>query len=248
MSFYIKGPSRALSKAYYHPIEAALRWCGLIGNEKMILDGVRTSVAGGFIQGAPVLWLFPCLKKYTEIIMDAIHHGEIPSGRDGKPVKAGEDIAWDELTVRHRDLREWIVKFHPYQRPEFLFDQFERQTHWALNFDKIRTLEADQEALRAEIERLQKSNSELNSENEALQTKLKPGRERPNEGLGTRELNSLLVMFAAVSQHYGFNFSTRGAANEIVNMANEVGLDISNDTVRKYLNQIPDVVEARSKK
>jgi FtsZ-binding cell division protein ZapB len=192
------------------------------------------------------------------------------SRENGKAFDGTTDhVAPERRHVSRQNLKDWIAREFPAEKPEFLFDEIERKTHAAINADTFRALQADRDALKAridkaeecsktiiaerkaleaEIERLQKSNAYLESENEALQTKLKPGRERPNEGLGTRELNSLLVMFVAVSRHYDFDFSARGAATEIVKMADAVDLDISNDTVRKYLHQIPDVFEARSKK
>jgi FtsZ-binding cell division protein ZapB len=251
---------------YPVPVAAAL-WCGVPPNEidehlKIASDVGRAVYRHPYIK---------CLEPRCKAIHEAIDKGALLVSRENGEAFDGttDHVAPKRRHVSRQNLKDWIAREFPAEKPEFLFDEIERKTHAAINADTFRALQADRDALKAridkaeewskaiicerkalkaEIGRLQKSNADLKSENEALQTKLKPGRERPNEGLGTRELNSLLVMFAAVSQHYGFNFSTRGAANEIVNMANEAGLDISNDTVRKYLNQIPDVVEARSKK
>ena len=137
----------SLEKAYYTPIEAALRWCNLIAHEVLILervgDGVLPSV-GMFPQ-------WPCLRVNAEKILDAIHNCEIPYGRDGKTVQPGEQVAKHRLTVRHSDLKSWMSKNYPNQKPAFLFDAVEQQLHAGITVEAYQTLQAENKLLLREV-------------------------------------------------------------------------------------------------
>lgn len=154
----------ALQRPFYRPVEAAIRWCNLIQHEGSILqslgdDGIPKT--GQFPQ-------WPCLQANTEKILDAILHGEIPHGRDGKTVDAGDHVRRDRLTVRHTDLREWMVKYHPGSKPAFLFDEIERSAHAAINADSFMALQADRDAARAELEKARKWGDAIVNERDAL--------------------------------------------------------------------------------
>ena len=154
----------ALQRPYYRPVDAALRWCNLTEHEATILqklDADKIPKTGQFPQ-------WPCLQANTEKILDAIEHGEIPRGRDGKTVPGGEQVAPPRWTVRHNDLREWMLKHHPGSKPEFLFDEVERNAHAAINADSFRALQADRDAMRSELEMARTRGNSIVSERDAL--------------------------------------------------------------------------------
>jgi hypothetical protein len=149
MTGYDPHSCNALQRPFYRPVEAALRWCNLTDHEGMILQLLgdnHTPKIGQFPQ-------WPCLQANTEKILDAIAHGNIPVGRDGKPVPANEHVAAPRRTVRHTDLRAWFLKHEPGQKPPFLFDEIERSAHAAINVDSFRALQADRDALKARLEK-----------------------------------------------------------------------------------------------
>ncbi|MBI3157763.1 MAG: protein kinase [Burkholderiales bacterium] len=154
----------ALQRPFYRPVEAAIRWCNLIQHEGRILQSLgedHIPKTGQFPQ-------WPCLQANTEKILDAILHGEIPHGRDGKTVADGDHVARARLTVRHTDLREWMVKYHPGSKPAFLFDEIERSAHAAINADSFMALQADRDAARAELEKARKWGDAIVNERDAL--------------------------------------------------------------------------------
>jgi len=156
----------ALEKPYYSPFEAAIRWCGLIEHEAAILsamthNGVQTPHAAMFPS-------WPCLRVNAEKIADAIEHGAIQHGRDGRPVVEGDHVAPPRRTVRHADLREWMSKTYPDQKPAFLFDEIERTTHAAINADTFRALQAELELCKRESERTKERWDKHGKEHEAL--------------------------------------------------------------------------------
>ncbi|HCK3133827.1 TPA: protein kinase [Salmonella enterica subsp. enterica serovar Ruiru] len=133
----------SLEKAYYTPLEAALRWCNLISHEVMILTKVGDSILPG-VKDFPQ---WPCLRINAEKILYAIQNDEIPYGRDGKTVPSGEIVAKHRLTVTHNDLRLWMVKYYPSQKPSFLFDVVEQQLHAGITVDAYQTLQSENKRL-----------------------------------------------------------------------------------------------------
>lgn len=166
MAVYDTKSCNALQKPYYRPIEAAIRWCGLVEHEANILAeleraGLQIPIAGQFPQ-------WPCLQVNTVKIFDAIAHREIPCGRDGRTVPADDHVSPPRRTVRHTDLRVWMAKHYPDQKPEFLFDEIERSTHAAINVDSFHALQAELVAVRADLTREKQRRLKLASERDAL--------------------------------------------------------------------------------
>jgi len=107
------------AKAFYRPVEAAIRWCNLTAYEAKILEVAWR--APNTLKSAFPQW--PCLHANTEMIFDAIQYGELPYGCLGIPVTAGTPVDHLHLTIRHTDLRGWMTHFHPNQKPTFLFER-----------------------------------------------------------------------------------------------------------------------------
>lgn len=139
----------ALEKPFYKPIEVAIRWCGLIQHETKILSAVGEATMPRIDQFPQ----WPCLRANTEKVIDAIQHGDLVYGRDGAPVAIGEHVARHRLTIRHSDLKAWMVRNYPDQKPAFLFDEIERTTHAAINADSFRALQSERDALKVRIKK-----------------------------------------------------------------------------------------------
>jgi hypothetical protein len=149
MNNYDAKSCSALEKSHYKPIEAALRWCNLIQHEAVILQTTGDDLFPSI--GAFPQW--PCLRANAEKVYDAILNGELAGGRDGKTVSTRDHVKKERLTIRHTDLKGWMAKHYPDQKPKFLFDEVERTTHAAINADSFRVLQADRDALKTRIEK-----------------------------------------------------------------------------------------------
>jgi FtsZ-binding cell division protein ZapB len=136
-------------------------------------------------------------------------------------------------------------KYHPGQKPPFLFDETERNTHTAINADTFRALQADRDAAKAEIEKLKallvnahEERDRLHGENKSLQAKT-------DKFLTQTERNSLLVIIAALCDYSAIMYEERGAAQRIMKMTDEIGAHLDDQTIRTALEKIPNAVESR---
>jgi hypothetical protein len=166
MSGYEAKSCNALQKPTYRPIEAAIRWCGLIEYEGNIMAVLEQS--GLYIPAAGQFPEWPCLRANTEKIFDGLAHGEIAAGRDGCTVAPDDHVAAPRRTVRHNDLRKWMAKHYPDQKPEFLFDEIERSSHASINVDSFLALQADLTAVRADLARHEQSRMKIAKERDSL--------------------------------------------------------------------------------
>ena len=153
------------AKTYYRPIEAAIRWCGLLRFEQRILAtlGQRAIPETGEFPR------WPLLRLYAERIFDGLAHGELPAGK-ACIVLDSERPALNELalTVRHVDLKAWMSQFYPGERPGFLFDDIERSLHPAVSVDALNVLLAEREATKVQLASLTQVHEALRVAHEAL--------------------------------------------------------------------------------
>ena len=164
MSEYDTKSCNALEKAFYTPMEVAIRWCNLVVYEVTIINALE----GNIVPNIGQFPKWPCLRVNAEKIIDAINNDSLPHGRDGKTVQSGEHVAPPRRTVRHTDLKKWMTEHYPDQKPVFLFDETERKTHAAINADSFRALQADRDSSRIDLERKAKQFDELIKNRDSL--------------------------------------------------------------------------------
>lgn len=244
MDGYNEKSCNALEKPFYRPVEAALRWCGLIAHEVEILAALH---GGSDIPRTGQFPRWPCLQANTERILDAVMHGNIPHGRDGKTVAPDDHVRADRVTVRHTDLREWMTKHYPDQKPAFLFDEIERKTHAAINADSFLALQTDRDAARAEIVKTKTWAAEIIEERDALLGERNSLRAMVDKGITTTERNTLLIIIAALCDHAKIKHQERGVAQRIMEMTDEIGAHLDDQTILTALKKIPTALEARMK-
>lgn len=138
----------SLSAVYYRPIDAAIRWAGLFRLRKDILANVQS-------RALPATLDCPrCneLRLFTDRIYDAIFNGELPYGRNGITMR--DESLWDspDLTVRHVDLKRWMLQTYPEQRPPFLFSRTERIAHPLITVEAGHALLVEREALKSQLD------------------------------------------------------------------------------------------------
>lgn len=231
----------SLEKPYYTPIEAALRWCNLVQHEVIILKKTGVQIlpeVGAFPQ-------WPCLRANAEKILDAVINGGLPHGRDGRTVNSDDHVAVNRRTIRHADLKDWMAKCYPDQKPKFLFDEIERATHPSINADSFRALQADRDALKARIEKAEEWAKTIIAEKNALLGECDSL--RAGKPITTTERNTLLTIIAGLCDYSAINHQERGASGQIAKLTEEIGAAVSVDTVKRVLDKIPNAVDSRMK-
>lgn len=183
-------PAPRLTKVNYRPIEAAIRWSGLVAREAEIL----TALEGRQYPDPADFPDSPSLHLAAERIQDAIINGELPVGEDGVTVSDRTRVADPKLTIRHVDLKAWMIRCYPDQRPAFLFSEFERTLHPAITIDHVRTLTFERDSLRVLLAEREEEIHALRTELRAL-FKTIDARTRPpppGEALSARAERTLL--------------------------------------------------------
>ena len=72
-------------------------------------------------------------------------------------------------------------------------------------------------------------------------------RNNQEQPLNTREKNTLLVLLATMCKQASFDWTERGISSAMEQATEELGVHISDDTIRKVLKQIPEAIESRQK-
>ena len=152
------------AKVSYRPIEAAIRWSGLVRFESRILE-----VIGRRQMPDPADFpRWPMLRLNAERLVDALANGDLAYGKGGITCEDRSLLVDPALTIRHVDLKIWMVRYYPDQKPAFLFDSLERDLHPAVSIGTVQTLLADREALKIQLADRVKACQSLQSQLQAL--------------------------------------------------------------------------------
>jgi hypothetical protein len=166
------------SQVFYRPIEAAIRWSELTRFESRIL----ATVGDKGIPGPDDFPRWPMLRLNPERIFDALRNGELRYGKAGITCEDSSLLNDPGLTVRHVDLKAWMARFYPDQKPAFLFDEFERQLHPAIGIEAVQVLLADREALKVQLAVREQSFDTLQTQHQQL------CKEAEHQSAATREV------------------------------------------------------------
>ncbi|EMY8159292.1 hypothetical protein [Pseudomonas monteilii] len=161
-----------LSKTYYRPIEAAIRWAGLLRYAQEILPAVSSPRDPPETLDCP---RWDVLRLCIERIYDAIVNGELPYGRDGITLNDEALLDSHELTIRHLDLKRWMRTHYPEHRPSFLFSRIERIAHPVITLEAGQAMLVERRAIKAELEHCRRELQELKASHEELLKKSEAG-------------------------------------------------------------------------
>ncbi len=164
----------AAMKAHYAVFsipQAAALWCGIPEDRiAKVLEGISQLSPTGVGRS---IWKHPevpCLEPRSRAIAEAIEDGSLPHGReDAQTVDSGEHVAYERRHFFGRDLRKWMEKAFPNEKPAFLFDDIEQNTHTAISADAYRALKADRDAQKKRIDKATESFRELRQEKETIE-------------------------------------------------------------------------------
>ncbi|HDS1705620.1 MULTISPECIES: hypothetical protein [Pseudomonas] len=156
-------------RSSYHPIDAAILWCGLAAYQDEILR-VDASQPGCLRKHFPQ---WPSLQRHLECICDAIICGELPATYLGRPITSDHQVHHEYCSVRRADLVAWFLRNFPDQRPAFLFPpNLDHSECISLNAHLVQEAEID--ASQRTIEKLRQ---ELAATTEEMATLVSANRE-----------------------------------------------------------------------
>lgn len=183
--------------AVYSVPEAAALWCGVEKDQiDEILSGITQLSESGFGRG---VWLHddvPCLEPRSRAIADAILSDALAHGReDGNPVDSNDNVAAERRHVLGRDLKCWMEAEFPNEKPAFLFDDIERNSHDSITLEAYQSLKADRDALKLRLDKSISSFKELPSDKNKVEKELSSVKVELSEfeGVGKNKDYSVLV-------------------------------------------------------
>jgi hypothetical protein len=154
--------------AYYAVPVAAMLWCGVPPED--LESELRNTSEHPSIRGVQSHPYIKCLEPRCRVIHDAIDSGALPCSREnGKTVGPNDRVAVERRHVSRDDLKAWIARQFPADKPAFLFDEVERSTHTAINAESFRALQADRDSLKARIEKATEVLRSLKQEKDTLE-------------------------------------------------------------------------------
>ncbi|MES9899205.1 MAG: hypothetical protein ABW148_09295 [Sedimenticola sp.] len=158
--------------AIYSIPQAAALWCGVPDDQlEEVAQGATQLSPSGFGRSIWTHPTVPCLQHRSRAIAEAIEKGELPYGReDAKTVPIDEHVAYDRRHFFGRDLRAWMEKAFPNEKPTFLFDDIERSSHTAISADSYRALKAEHDKLVSRLENAKSEFKKLRQEKETIES------------------------------------------------------------------------------
>jgi hypothetical protein len=158
--------------AIYSIPKAAALWCGVPDDltEKIVQEATQLSPSG-FGRSVWKHPSVPCLEARSRAIAEACEAGELLHGRDdGKTVDSNDHVAWERRHFFGRELKKWMEKAFPNEKPAFLFDDIERNSHTAISADAYRVLKAEHDKLEKRLENTKSEFKNLRQEKEAIES------------------------------------------------------------------------------
>ena len=186
--------------SHYTVPQAAALWCKVPPADVKKIIKQATEVARGIYSHPSI----PCLEPRCRAIHDAIDNDKLPCGRDGRgrSLDSEHHVAPERRTINRHDLKEWIAKEFPGDKPPFLFDDIERTTHSAISTDAYRALKSDRDKLAARLEKVTSELQKQRQEKEELDrinrslTQMVEKANTPGERAETTYLNIIGALLA----------------------------------------------------
>lgn len=155
--------------AYYAVPVAAMLWCGVPPED--IEQELRRTEPHPNIRGALRHPYIPCLEPRCRVLHDAIDRGALPCSREnGKALAPNDHVAPERRHVSRNDLKEWVAREFPADKPTFLFDEIERATHPAISADAYRALVAERDTHKRRAENLAEDVRKLIAERNTVES------------------------------------------------------------------------------
>lgn len=203
----------------YTVVEAALLWCGVpLEDFEEALRDARPLGESGILQviyGSPFC---PCLEGRCRLLANAIEDNELPVSRDGQtPRLLKEDqVARARWRIYVSDLKEWISKKFPNDKPATLFDEYERSTHTAITKEAYDSLKMERDNFKRRLDnavveyiKLRENRDSIQSENNSLKFLLNNATGQDKPLTESQRVVALKFVYALLCDH-GITLNEKG--------------------------------------
>jgi len=155
--------------------EASALWCNVKKENLKEVVSQMTAIAdhgvGRSIYKHPFI---SCVEPISQTIATAMESGALSYGReDGIPVD--NYAAYERRHTRGTDLKKWLLKEGINEKPAFLFDDLERDTHTSISADAYRVVIAERDAQNIRLKNAETEYRKLQSANKELTKRVGSG-------------------------------------------------------------------------
>lgn len=223
-------------QAYYTvypvPVAAAL-WCGIPVAEVHQYLGEAKEIGRAIFQHPYIR----CLEPRCRAIHEAIDKDVLPVSREkgSSFLESKDHVAPERRYVTRQNLKEWIAKEFPSDKPSFLFDEIERSTHQAINTEAFTALQADRDALTVRLEKAKSSFRDIRADLDAMRGERDSLRAivekvgAPSARAETTYLNIIAAMLELIQTPRGGRTSDSAVIAELVtNYGDKPGISKAN--------------------
>ncbi|AIA70881.1 conserved hypothetical protein [Pectobacterium atrosepticum SCRI1043] len=187
-------------KTFYRPIEVAIRWSHLMSSESEILKKLDEDPLF-FLHYAYQTW--PKLSLNQERVIDGLINGELRHSKRGVTSLTPVDLNDPDLSIRHVDLKNWMMSYYPNEKPDFLFSPEERLTPITINMNSVQILLAELEVMRIKNTALEVQRNNIKSDYLSLNATYASVMMHPTQPiLGERSESTYLTIIGALISLY----------------------------------------------
>lgn len=154
-------------RIFYRPIDAAIRWSGLLQQETHILKMLTSSNQPRVAD----VEQWPDLGLNIARVFDGLMNGELPYGENGITLNDPVLFGSPNLTIRHLDLKKWMCHYYPEEKPAFLFNESEHTSLSFVDIDTVRILLIERDGLKAQLQINTDALQQLRKEHQILRDK-----------------------------------------------------------------------------
>ncbi|MBA0207145.1 hypothetical protein H2Y57_07495 [Pectobacterium aroidearum] len=148
-------------KTFYRPIEVAIRWSQLMSSESEILDKFDENPLI-FLHSSTQIW--PNLSLNHERVIDGLINGELRHSKRGVTSSTPIDLSDPDLSIRHIDLKNWMMSYYPNEKPDFLFSPEEQFSAITINMNSVHILLAELEVMRIKNNHLETQHNNIQND------------------------------------------------------------------------------------
>ncbi|ACX88309.1 hypothetical protein F6Q07_02010 [Pectobacterium parmentieri] len=187
-------------KTFYRPIEVAIRWSHLMTSESEILKEFDKNPLF-FLHYAAKTW--PKLSLNQERVIDGLINGELRHCKRGITRSTPVDLSDPDLSIRHIDLKNWMMSYYPNEKPDFLFSPEEQLTPISININSVQILLTELEVMRIKNTNLEEQRNNIQHDYLSLKAIYTSSMKHPTQPtLGERSESTYLTIIGALISLY----------------------------------------------